>query len=164
MGGAEREQFEERCYVWCPQLVKLYDEAKTYIDGKWLTIAISSADDLHKVTKLLTISARQMSRRHHAAVRHQGLRGRRRADSQLRERSKRPSTSAIYLEPTITGGDYSHESIVVMDQAAGTAGMKLVERPEPHAAINDVVVQVHAGGFVNTELEWPSTWADRAFR
>ncbi len=36
--------------------------------------------------------------------------------------------------------------------------------PEPQAAINDVVVRVHAAGFVNTELEWPSTWADRAFR
>ena len=34
MGGAEREKFEERRYVWRPQLVKLYDEAKTYIDGK----------------------------------------------------------------------------------------------------------------------------------
>ncbi|TPK16739.1 NADP-dependent oxidoreductase [Mesorhizobium sp. B2-5-9] len=56
------------------------------------------------------------------------------------------------------------KAIVVTDQAAGTAGMKLVERPEPQAAINDVVVQVHAAGFVNTELEWPSTWADRAFR
>src|SRR3546814_5375095 len=29
MGGAEREKFEERRYVWRPQLVKLYDEAKT---------------------------------------------------------------------------------------------------------------------------------------
>ncbi len=56
------------------------------------------------------------------------------------------------------------KAIVVTDQAAGPAGMKLVERPEPRAAINDVVVQVHAAGFVNTELEWPSTWADRAFR
>ncbi len=55
MGGAEREKFEERRYVWRPQLVKLYDEAKTYIDGKWLTIAISSADDLHDVTELLTM-------------------------------------------------------------------------------------------------------------
>src|SRR3546814_196454 len=53
MGGAEREKFEERRYVWRPQLVKLYDEAKTYIDGKWLTVAISSADDLHDVTELL---------------------------------------------------------------------------------------------------------------
>src|SRR3989475_10028422 len=51
--------------------------------------------------------------------------------------------------------------IAVTDQAAGTAGMKLVERPEPQAAINDVVVQVHASGFVPTELMWPSTWTDR---
>ena len=43
------------------------------------------------------------------------------------------------------------KAIVVTDQAAGTAGMTLVERPEPQAAINDVVVQVHAAGFVNTE-------------
>jgi NADPH:quinone reductase-like Zn-dependent oxidoreductase len=56
------------------------------------------------------------------------------------------------------------KAIVVTDQAAGTAGMKLVERPEPHAAINDVVVEVHASGFVPTELEWPSTWTDRLDR
>ncbi|TIP03177.1 MAG: NADP-dependent oxidoreductase, partial [Mesorhizobium sp.] len=56
------------------------------------------------------------------------------------------------------------KAIVATDQNAGTAGMKLVKRPEPQAAINDVVVQVQAAGFVNTELEGPSTWADRAFR
>jgi NADPH:quinone reductase-like Zn-dependent oxidoreductase len=50
----------------------------------------------------------------------------------------------------------------VTNQAAGTAGMKLVERPEPPAAINDVIVAVHAAGWVSTELEWPSTWTDRA--
>jgi len=54
--------------------------------------------------------------------------------------------------------------IVVTDRTAGTAGMKLVERPEPRAAINDVVVQVHASGFVGTELTWPSTWTDRLDR
>jgi len=53
------------------------------------------------------------------------------------------------------------KAIVVTDQAAGTAGMTLVERPEPPAAINDVVVEVHASGFVPTELAWPSTWTDR---
>jgi NADPH:quinone reductase-like Zn-dependent oxidoreductase len=42
--------------------------------------------------------------------------------------------------------------------------MRLVERPEPQAAINDVVVQVHASGFVATELTWPSTWTDRLDR
>ena len=49
------------------------------------------------------------------------------------------------------------KAIVVTDQAAGIAGMKLVERPEPQAAINDVLVRVHASGFVPTELAWPST-------
>jgi NADPH:quinone reductase-like Zn-dependent oxidoreductase len=42
--------------------------------------------------------------------------------------------------------------------------MKLMERPEPQAAINDVVVEVHASGFVPTELTWPSTWTDRGQR
>src|SRR4051812_48997864 len=55
-------------------------------------------------------------------------------------------------------------AIVGTNQAAGTAGMTLVERPEPPAAINDVVVQVHASGFVPTEMEWPSTWTDRRER
>ena len=56
------------------------------------------------------------------------------------------------------------KAIVVTDQAAGTAGMKLVERPEPQAAMNDVVVQVHASGFTWDELTWPSTWTDRLGR
>src|SRR5262249_12076212 len=55
------------------------------------------------------------------------------------------------------------KAIIVTDQAAGTAGMKLVERPEPQAAINDVVVQGHASGFVPTELAWPSTSTDRLY-
>jgi len=54
------------------------------------------------------------------------------------------------------------KAIVVSDQAAGTAGMKLVERPERQAAINDVIVQIHASGFVPTELT--STWTDRLGR
>jgi NADPH:quinone reductase-like Zn-dependent oxidoreductase len=56
------------------------------------------------------------------------------------------------------------KAIVVTDPAAGTAGMKLAERPEPPAAINDVIVQIHASGFVPTEMEWPSTWTDRRDR
>src|SRR6266567_2415243 len=56
------------------------------------------------------------------------------------------------------------KAIVVTDQAAGTAGMTLAERPEPEPAINDVVVEVHASGFVPTELAWPSTWTDRRGR
>jgi NADPH:quinone reductase-like Zn-dependent oxidoreductase len=53
------------------------------------------------------------------------------------------------------------KAIVVTDQAAGTAGMKLVERPKPQPSINDVVVQIYASGFVGDELGWPSTWTDR---
>jgi NADPH:quinone reductase-like Zn-dependent oxidoreductase len=56
------------------------------------------------------------------------------------------------------------KAIVVTDEAAGTAGMTLVERPEPEPAINDVIVQIHASGFVPTEMAWPSTWTDRRGR
>ena len=56
------------------------------------------------------------------------------------------------------------KAIVVTDQAAGTAGVKLVEQPEPQAAINDVIVRIHASGFTGDELTWPSTWTDRAGR
>src|SRR5262245_43677960 len=56
------------------------------------------------------------------------------------------------------------KAIVVTDQAAGTRGMKLVERPEPPAAINDVIVQIHASGFVPTDRTCPSTPTDRLDR
>jgi NADPH:quinone reductase-like Zn-dependent oxidoreductase len=56
------------------------------------------------------------------------------------------------------------QAIVVTDRAAGAAGLRLAERPAPSAAINDVIVAVHAAGFVPTELGWPSTWTDRAGR
>src|SRR5690348_11300767 len=54
------------------------------------------------------------------------------------------------------------KAIVATDQAAEAAGITLAERPEPTPAINDVVVEVHASGFVPAEWEWPSTWVDRA--
>ena len=56
------------------------------------------------------------------------------------------------------------KAIVVSDRAAGTAGMAIAERPDPLPAINDVIVQVHASGYVSTELAWPSTWTDRTGR
>src|SRR5690242_20235319 len=54
------------------------------------------------------------------------------------------------------------KAIVATDQAAEAAGITLAERPEPTPAINDVVVEVHASGFVLAEWEWPSTWVDRS--
>jgi NADPH:quinone reductase-like Zn-dependent oxidoreductase len=56
------------------------------------------------------------------------------------------------------------KAILVTDQGAGTAGMTLAERPEPDAASNDVVVEVHASGFTPGELTWPGTWTDRLGR
>ncbi|HTJ67146.1 MAG TPA: NADP-dependent oxidoreductase [Actinospica sp.] len=56
------------------------------------------------------------------------------------------------------------KAIVVTDQAAEAAGITLAERPAPTPAINDVVVEVRASGFVPAEWEWPSTWVDRAGR
>ncbi|MCE7003668.1 NADP-dependent oxidoreductase [Kibdelosporangium philippinense] len=56
------------------------------------------------------------------------------------------------------------KAIVVTDQAAGTAGMTLAERPQPEAAGNDVLVEVHASGFTPGELEWDTTWTDRLGR
>jgi NADPH:quinone reductase and related Zn-dependent oxidoreductases len=56
------------------------------------------------------------------------------------------------------------KAILARDEAAGTAGMALVDHPMPLAGINDAIVQVHASGFTGNELTWPSTWTDRAGR
>jgi NADPH:quinone reductase-like Zn-dependent oxidoreductase len=56
------------------------------------------------------------------------------------------------------------QAIVVKDQDAGVAGMALTEVAYPQAAVNDVIVRVHAAGFTPGELDWPTTWADRAGR
>src|SRR5262249_54197678 len=81
------------------------------------------------------------------------------------EMSNGHSNAATFpLKRKMTEEKIIMKAIVVTDQAAGTAGMKLAERPEPQAAINDVVVQVHASGYVPTELAWPSTWTDRLDR
>lgn len=56
------------------------------------------------------------------------------------------------------------KAIVVTDQAVGTTEMKLVERPDPQAAINDAIIQIHASGFVPSELAWSSSWTDRLNR
>jgi NADPH:quinone reductase-like Zn-dependent oxidoreductase len=55
-------------------------------------------------------------------------------------------------------------AIIVRDPDAGVAGLTLADLPHPHAAENDVIVRVHAAGFTPGELEWPSTWTDRAGR
>jgi hypothetical protein len=63
LGRAEREQFEARRHTWSPQLVRLYDEARAYPDGKWLTIPILSAEDRDEVTELMSMKRPALSRR-----------------------------------------------------------------------------------------------------
>jgi NADPH:quinone reductase-like Zn-dependent oxidoreductase len=55
-------------------------------------------------------------------------------------------------------------AITVRDREADGYGLSLTELPYPRAAENDVIVQVHAAGFLRGEPEWPSTWTDRAGR
>jgi NADPH:quinone reductase-like Zn-dependent oxidoreductase len=42
--------------------------------------------------------------------------------------------------------------------------MSLTDMPYPNAAENDVIVRVHAAGYTPGELDWPTTWTDRAGR
>jgi NADPH:quinone reductase-like Zn-dependent oxidoreductase len=56
------------------------------------------------------------------------------------------------------------KAITLTDEAAGTAGMTLMEQPAPEPALNEVVVAVHASGLTSGELTWPSTWTDRLGR
>jgi NADPH:quinone reductase-like Zn-dependent oxidoreductase len=56
------------------------------------------------------------------------------------------------------------QAITVGDQDAGVEGLSLTDVPYPAAAVNDVIVRVHAAGFTPGELDWPTTWADRAGR
>jgi NADPH:quinone reductase-like Zn-dependent oxidoreductase len=56
------------------------------------------------------------------------------------------------------------KAIVVRDRDTELSGLSLAEIAEPKPAINDVVVRVHASGFVTAEWDWPSTWVDRAGR
>ncbi len=55
-------------------------------------------------------------------------------------------------------------AIIARDRSAGVDGLALGEMPYPHAAENDVIVEVHAAGFTPGELDWPGTWTDRAGR
>jgi hypothetical protein len=95
----------------------------------------------------------------HAPARRPGLRPARDPRRGLRHPGGHPSN-----RHGLDTGRCRMKAIVVTDEAAGTAGMSLVERPEPPAATNDVVVQVHASGSTPGELTWPPTWTDRAAR
>jgi NADPH:quinone reductase-like Zn-dependent oxidoreductase len=76
---------------------------------------------------------------------------------------------AFNFRASVDFDDRSHReavmrAITVQDRDAGVGGLSLTDVPYPHAAVNDVIVRVHAGGFTPGELDWPTTWADRAGR
>ena len=54
-------------------------------------------------------------------------------------------------------------AVTVRDRVAGVGGLSLTDMPYPHVAQNDVIVQVHAGGFTPGELAW-GKWTDRGGR
>ena len=56
------------------------------------------------------------------------------------------------------------KAVIVRNRDAGVGGLTLTDMPYPHAAQNDVIVRVHAGGFTPGELDWAGTWVDRAGR
>ncbi|OBA59408.1 NADPH:quinone reductase [Mycobacterium sp. 1100029.7] len=56
------------------------------------------------------------------------------------------------------------QAITTRDRAAGRAGLALADMPYPHVIENDVIVRVHAAGITPGELDWPTTWTDRAGR
>lgn len=55
LGGSERDKVEAQRRTFSPRLLKLYDAAETYHDGKWLKIGVSSREDLKDVTDLLLL-------------------------------------------------------------------------------------------------------------
>ena len=65
-----------------------------------------------------------------------------------------PTQATVGERPDDGIGRRRMKAILATDEAAGTAGMTLAERPEPAPAINEVVVQVHAAGFTSGELTW----------
>ena len=56
------------------------------------------------------------------------------------------------------------QAVTAGDRDAGVGGLSLTELPYPQAAVNDVIVRVHAAGFTPGELDWPTSWTDRAGR
>lgn len=54
-GGRERECFDNEREQFSDTVKKVYDEARTYHDGKWIMIPVSSPEILTDAIRLLTI-------------------------------------------------------------------------------------------------------------
>src|SRR5919108_5162273 len=49
-----------------------------------------------------------------------------------------------------------------LHRRGGPARLRYEETAVPLPALGDVLLEVHAASFTPTELDWPSTWVDRA--
>ena len=58
LGKAEREKVESKREDFSESLLVLYDETKTYHDGKWLWIPIDESLEFDDIVKLLKIKRR----------------------------------------------------------------------------------------------------------
>lgn len=58
LGKAEREKVESKREDFSPALLTLYDETKTYHDGKWLWIPIDESLSLDDIINLLKVKRR----------------------------------------------------------------------------------------------------------
>src|SRR6516165_6762196 len=65
---------------------------------------------------------------------------------------------SISSKETNNRGENYHEGDCGDGSGRGTGRHEAGGAPQPPAAINDVIVQIHASGYVPTETEWPSTW------
>src|SRR5689334_16228183 len=55
-------------------------------------------------------------------------------------------------------------ALLAREQDQAPERMSVEERSRPEPRIGDVLIQVGAASFTPTELDWPSTWVDRAGR
>jgi NADPH:quinone reductase-like Zn-dependent oxidoreductase len=55
-------------------------------------------------------------------------------------------------------------ALLAREQDQAPERMMVEERSRPEPRIGDVLIQVEAGSFTPTELQWPSTWVDRSGR
>lgn len=58
LGKAEREKFEDDRQKFSIEVQKIYDEAKTYHDGKWIMFEVENSSMFEDFIKLLAIKRR----------------------------------------------------------------------------------------------------------
>ena len=58
LGAKEREKFEARAGEFSPEVLRQYEEATTFHDGKWVTFIVEDDSALEDYQKILAIKRR----------------------------------------------------------------------------------------------------------